>query len=237
MSILRAAIAAALCLTCGPKDGATEASAASSGGSTGAASTSTGSTGATTGTSPGTGSTGGELCPIDNTCVLVEGGPCEEPTGPVGNGCCACGEDDRCASFCRCAAPDTPVATPDGERAIAALRPGDLVLSVDAGEVVAVPVLEVSRLRAPADHTAVRLRLADGRALEMSPGHPTADGRTFAALGPGARLGAATVVAVERGPYGRAFTYDILPDSDSGAYFAAGALVGSTLRRAAAACE
>jgi hypothetical protein len=30
-------------------------------------------------------------------------------------------------------------------------------------------------------------------------------------------------------PYPDAFTYDILPDSDSGTYLAAGALIGSTL--------
>lgn len=215
--------------SCGPKHGETEATAggtASSGASTGA-----GTGAASTGGATGTGSTGGEACPVENTCVIVEGGPCEAPGGPLGNGCCACGADDRCASYCRCAAPETPVATPTGERALAELRAGDLVFSVDGGEVVAVPVLEVSKVPAPADHAVVRLRLTGGRTLEMSPGHPTADGRTFAALGPGARLGAATVVAAERVAYGRAFTHDILPDSDSGAYFAAGALVGSTLRR------
>jgi hypothetical protein len=226
--------ALALLASCGPKEGETEATAggaASSGAATSAGTGAT-STGGATGTGAGSsGSTGGELCPVDGTCVLVEGGPCEAPGGPLGNGCCACGEDDRCASFCRCAAPDTPVATPTGERALAGLRPGDLVLSVDGGEVVAVPVLAVSKLPAPADHAVVRVRLADGRTLEMSPGHPTADGRTFAGLEAGARLGGATVVAIERVPYGRAFTHDILPDSDSGAYFAAGALVGSTLRR------
>src|SRR5690606_35768455 len=149
---------------------------------------------------------------------------CEEPTGPLGNGCCACGPDDKCATFCRCAAPDTPVATPDGERAIADLRPGDLVYSVDAGRVVAVPVLEVSKVPAPAEHAVVRLQLASGRALEMSPGHPTADGRVLGDVRAGERLGDAAIVAVERVPYARGFTHDILPDSDSAAYFAAGAL-------------
>ena len=43
-------------------------------------------------------------------------------------------------------------------------------------------------------------------------------------------LGAQTVTTIEYRPYQHAFTYDILPDSDSGTYVAAGALVGSTLR-------
>jgi len=41
----------------------------------------------------------------------------------------------------RCASPDTPIATPDGERPIAELREGDLVYSVDGGAIV--PVGEI----------------------------------------------------------------------------------------------
>lgn len=221
----------------GSSGGGSSGGGSSSGGTGG---TSTGGTGTggtgTGGTSTGgsssggsSGSSGGDLCP-DGTCILFDGGPCEEPTGPLGNGCCACGPNDFCSAFCRCAAPDTPIATPSGERAIAGLRPGDLVLSVDAGRVVAVPVLEVSKVPAPAEHAVVRVRLDDGRSIEMSPGHPTAEGRTFGALAPGERLGSATIAGVERVGYAHAFTHDILPDSDSGTYFAAGAWVGSTLR-------
>jgi hypothetical protein len=32
-------------------------------------------------------------------------------------------------------------------------------------------------------------------------------------------------------PYEHAFTYDILPASETGTYYAAGALIGSTLKR------
>ncbi len=37
------------------------------------------------------------------------------------------------------------------------------------------------------------------------------------------------MVSVETVPYAHEMTYDILPGSDSGTYFASGALVGSTL--------
>jgi hypothetical protein len=37
------------------------------------------------------------------------------------------------------------------------------------------------------------------------------------------------VVASSVVPYEHPFTYDILPDSDTGAYFAGGLLIGSTL--------
>lgn len=197
------------------------------GSSTGEGTGGSGSSGSSGSGSSGSG--GSDVCP-EGTCMLVDGGPCEMPTGPQGNGCCKCGADDLCAQFCRCAAPDTPIATPAGEVAIASLRPHDLVYSVDAaGAVVVVPVLKVSKLPAPAGHVAVRVRLASGRSFEMSPGHPTAAGGRLAALAAGDLLGDEEVAAVDVVPYAYATTHDILPASASGAYFAAGALVGSTL--------
>lgn len=67
--------------------------------------------------------------------------------------------------------------------------------------------------------------------IELSAGHPTADGRQFGELRPGNRLDELhTVQSVEVVPYRHDATYDILPASGTGTYFAAGALVGSTLR-------
>lgn len=187
-------------------------------------STDTGETGMTTGMC----GPGGDVCP-EGTCKLAPELPCEMPMGPLGNGCCAC-ECSVCTAPCRCAAPDTPVATPEGERAIASLRPGDLVFSVEGEAVVVVPVLEVRKQPAPADHTVMRVELADGGVLAISGGHPTADGRAFAGLRAGDSLGDARIVAIAPVAYGHAYTHDILPASSTGAYFAAGALVGSTLR-------
>ncbi len=128
-----------------------------------------------------------------------------------------------------CASPDTPIATPSGERAIAALRVGDLVYSVDDGAIRPVPVLRTSSTPV-AHHRVVRLLLDDGAVLEMSPGHPTADGRPFSELESGAELDHQhIVVAAEIVPYEHDRTHDILPASSSGSYFAAGAQVGSTL--------
>jgi hypothetical protein len=76
----------------------------------------------------------------------------------------------------------------------------------------------------------VRVELDDGRVLEISPGHPTADGRRFSELLPGARLDEThVVVSAELIPYRYQRTYDVLPASSTGTYFAAGALIGSTL--------
>jgi hypothetical protein len=75
----------------------------------------------------------------------------------------------------------------------------------------------------------VRATLATGAVLEISAPHPTADGRRFGDLRVGDDLGGMPIVAAEVVPYWHDATYDILPASDSGAYFAGGALVGSTL--------
>jgi hypothetical protein len=128
-----------------------------------------------------------------------------------------------------CAAPDTPIATPLGERAIAALRVGDLVYSVDEGAIVAVPIVRAGSTPVH-DHRALRLVLQGGASLEISPGHPMADGRPLSSLQAGGRLDEQhAVVSVELVPYRYARTYDILPASSTGTYFAAGAMLGSTL--------
>jgi hypothetical protein len=105
---------------------------------------------------------------------------------------------------------------------------GDLVYSVDDLAIVAVPIVALHRQPAQG-HAVPRIVLDDGRTLDVSAGHPTADGRTFGDLAPGDPLGERTVARVTYVAYRHPFTYDILPDSSSGTYFAAGALVGSTL--------
>jgi hypothetical protein len=130
-----------------------------------------------------------------------------------------------------CASPDTPIATPGGDRAISELHVGDLVYSVDHDAIVAVPLARVSSTPVFGHHV-VRATLDSGAVLEISAGHPTADGRTFGDLRPGSALDERhTVLRTEIVPYAHARTWDILPASDTGTYFASGAQVGSTLSR------
>jgi hypothetical protein len=161
---------------------------------------------------------------------LLPGGPIKgpDPHDNLSDG--VCGGAGAICSVCRCAAADTPIATPRGEVAIADVAVGDLVYSLHQGTVQAVPVIEVRRV-AVHDHTMVTVTLDDGRRVSMSPLHPTGDGRVFGELAAGARLGDAAVSAVVLEPYASRFTHDILPASDTGTYLAAGALVGSTLFR------
>ena len=151
---------------------------------------------------------------------------CFEPVG----GTCPTG----CAA-CVCAAPATPIATPRGDRPIAALKVGDLVYSMDHGTLAAVPIARVHREPVTAAHRMVEVRLAEGTILRISPRHPTADGRQFGDLAAGDRLDGIPVLGATLVAYDDPYTYDILPASDSGTYFAGGALIGSTLARSARA--
>jgi hypothetical protein len=112
---------------------------------------------------------------------------------------------------------------------MASLGVGDLVYSVEDQAIVAVPILRVGSTPV-VRHQVMRVILTDGSVLEISPGHPTADGHTFAELVPGSALDEShRVVSAELVPYRYHRTYDILPATPSGTYFAAGALIGSTI--------
>lgn len=162
----------------------------------------------------------GQLC-CDPQGPLDDGPRCADPDA---HGSCAPG----CAPLCICADPDTPIATPDGSRPIASLSAGDLVYSVDRGEVVVVAIVRTQRTPV-VDHHVMRVTLQGGAVIEISPGHPTADGRRFEDLRAGEALDGVAIRSVDLIRYEHDATYDILPGSDTGAYFASGVLVGSTL--------
>jgi hypothetical protein len=175
---------------------------------------------------------GGQFCCGASCCD--EGMLCCVIPGPVAPSLPACSEPNSngtCALGCRtckCASPDTPIATPTGDVPIAELQIGDLVYSVDRDAIVAVPIVQLHRQPARG-HAVPRLFLENRQTLEISAGHPTADGRTFGDLGSGDRLGGIRIKWVLQVPYRFDFTYDILPASSTGTYFAAGAWIGSTL--------
>ncbi|MEZ4448737.1 MAG: Hint domain-containing protein [Nannocystaceae bacterium] len=170
---------------------------------------------------------GGQCCDAGTICCEING-PIQSGPGcalPTERGTCSPG----CAPLCQCAAPDTPIATPEGERPIAALQVGDWVYSIDGAQTVAVPIAEI-RVTPVLDHEVVRIVLDDGAELRISGLHPLGDGRPVAALRVGDRLGDHTVTEVAQVPYPHPATHDILPASSSGVYFVHGARIGSTIR-------
>ncbi len=90
-------------------------------------------------------------------------------------------------------------------------------------------VEHVSSTPAPKHHQLLRLGLDDGRRVAASGGHPLTDGRSFAELSVGDHIDGARVLRVERVALDGARTYDLLPSGPSGAYWADGVLVKSTL--------
>ena len=187
----------------------------------------------TCGTPPCTSTSCGAGSCCDTQCCSAGQLCCVVPGGPLGPPRCVAPVNDSCppgCPNCPCASPDTPIATPSGERPISLLRPGDLVYSIDDEAVTAVPIKSVN-VNPVVGHHVLRLVLASGVVLEISAMHPTADGRTLATLGPGGTLDGVKVLSVEQVPYAHASTYDILPDSDTGTYYAGGVLLGSTLWR------
>lgn len=170
------------------------------------------------------------------TCVMPDGSVVATYCAPLsrpGDPPMHTRNDDGTCGPCllRCLPPGAQIATPVGDRAVSSLAAGDLVWTLDAdGARVAAPILRVRPLAAPRDHQVVRVTLDDGRVVTGSPLHPTADGRTLGALVVGGALDGATVRAIAMVALDADATWDLLPDSATGAYWADGVLLGSTLR-------
>jgi hypothetical protein len=129
-----------------------------------------------------------------------------------------------------CLAASTMIATPSGPVRVSDVRIGTVVWTQAAdGSRVTAPVVEVGSMEAPAGHLMVRLVLADGRELLVSPGHKTADGRPLGSLHAGDAIDGSTVMQWELVPYAGGRTYDLLPAGATGHYWANGILLASTL--------
>ncbi len=129
-----------------------------------------------------------------------------------------------------CLARGTRIATPSGDVPVEDLRVGDVVwTSGEHGERIAAPIVAIGSTPVPATHEIARVALDDGRVVMVSPGHPTADGRRVGDLVVGGVLGGSRVVGAERVRYGGGSTFDVLPSGATGAYWANGVLLGSTL--------
>ncbi len=129
-----------------------------------------------------------------------------------------------------CLARGTLIATPAGQIPVEQMKVGDIVWSADAsGRPFPAVVLEVGSTPVPATHEVVHLVLADGRSVDVSPGHPLADGREVGSLHPGDQVDGSTVLSAELVTYSGGATFDLLPAGPTGAYWANDILVGSTL--------
>jgi hypothetical protein len=130
----------------------------------------------------------------------------------------------------QCLASYDYIATPTGPVPVTQVRPGTIVWTMDrVGRRVAAPVTRVSHTPARPGHHMLRLVLADGRVVEASPGHPTADGRNVSELKPGDIFDGSRLSRVDEIAY-VGDTWDLLPAGQTGAYWADEVLLGSTLK-------
>jgi Hint domain-containing protein len=130
-----------------------------------------------------------------------------------------------------CLSIGTSIDTPDGPIAVERLRLGDPVWTLDAtGRRIPGTVIALGSTPAPIGHHVVSLRLADGRSVRASPGHPLPGGRLLADIRVGDSVDGSPVVAAELIPYPADETYDLVASGPTGAYFAGGIPLGSTLR-------
>ena len=127
----------------------------------------------------------------------------------------------------KCLSPGTLIRTPAGQAAVKTLRVGDMVVGGDGRAASVVETLQMSAK----NHVICRIHFDDGVKLEVSPSHPLAGGGTIGGLRAGQVLEGKQVVKTERVPYRHAYTYDILPDSPSGVYWANGVRLRSTLAK------
>jgi hypothetical protein len=129
-----------------------------------------------------------------------------------------------------CLAGGTFIDTPDGPVAVEELGEGMPVWTRDPdGSPMVVPVLRTVKTPVPPWYWCIHLRLADGREISASPGHPTLDNRTLGMLHAGDELDGGVVVGTDSVFSGGGFTYDILPAGDTRSYWANGLLLKSTL--------
>ncbi len=130
-----------------------------------------------------------------------------------------------------CLAEGTRIETPQGPVPVQDLRAGMPVWTLDGdGSRMTVPLLRTARTRVSAGHAVIHVRLADGRELAASPGHPTTDSRTLGELHAGETLDGSVVEYAESMPCTDEFVYDLLPSGETGSYRADGILLNGTLR-------
>jgi len=129
-----------------------------------------------------------------------------------------------------CLAGDTGIDTPNGVTPIRDLRVGMQVWTMNpSGDHVPAEIIMVANTDVPLEFRLLHLLLDDGRELYASASHPLADGRLLGDLKPGDNVDGAQVVLVDRSDHFTAQTFDLLPSGESGAYWANGIPLRSTL--------
>ena len=110
------------------------------------------------------------------------------------------------------------------------LQKGSIIWTTDvSGDRIAARVIQTASTFTPVRFKVTKVILDDGRSVTASPGHPTADGRPLGDCQAGDILDGGRVKSAETIVYEGGETYDILPEGNTGLYWANGVLLKSTL--------
>lgn len=171
-------------------------------------------------------------CGPGYTCVVDCGPPILPVSPPPPTYSCIANEVATKPRMCPvCLASNTKISTPQGTITVTKLQTGMEVWSVDTnGKKIKSKIIKTGNMEVLTTHHVVHIVLSDGRQLWVSPNHPTATGIKVGDIHSGNTYDNALVTSAELVAYWDTKTYDILPDSETGFYFANGILMGSTLK-------
>lgn len=129
-----------------------------------------------------------------------------------------------------CLPGDVLISTPISSLPIKNLKVGDFVWTTDkSGRKIKARIIQKCKRVVPKNHKIAHLVLKDGREVFGSAYHPIIDGRPIVSLKRGQFFDGSFVSSISLIPYNGQYTYDILPEGDTGGYWANNILLGSTL--------
>lgn len=132
---------------------------------------------------------------------------------------------------CKCLPEFAKVSCPRGEVNINELNTGDTVWTKNKdGKKIAMPVLIANKVAVSDAHLMVHIDLADGRNIQVTAGHPSSvNDKIMGDFEIGDYCDGSIIVNKYEMIYSEKFTYDILPEGETGFYWINGILLGSTL--------
>lgn len=182
---------------------------------------------------------GGSCCPLDKkalgwVCITAtcRGNPYPPPGVKVEE--CVAPDSYNRYNPCplKCLSSSTTISTNTGSVNVKNLKLGMLVWTLTGNGVKELqPIVKLSTIDVGTNHRVSHLILSDGRIADVSPNHPTTDGRIVGQLQKGDKYDGSTVLSNQSIVYQDTKTYDLLPAGDTGYYFANGILMGSTLKQ------
>lgn len=137
------------------------------------------------------------------------------------------GEGGDC---CHCLSKGSLVSTPSGDIKVENLKTGDVVWTNNSnGKRIKSKIIKAAKVSVQKNHMMLKVTTIDNTTIIVSPEHPDRNGIPLIKALRNLDLNQVNIKNVELIKYKNKFTYDILPEGETGNYWANGILLGSTL--------